>query len=85
MKNYISSLSIANYGGSHPSGSFQFSFDGGSASYTLDKEDVEKIFAVAYDLINRKKQAIANALLSVETPPLLGYDSSRTIDNETPF
>lgn len=85
MKNYISSLSIANYGGTNPTGSFNFSFDGGNTSYTLDKEDVEKILAVAYDLINRKKQAIANALLSVETPPLIGYDSSRTIDNEIPF
>ena len=65
-------------------GETQWSFEGGSTTYTLDTEDCERIFAIAIDLIEKKKKAIAQALLDTPSPALLGYDSDRTID-EVPF
>lgn len=84
-KSYISSISISNWGGGKPSGSFNFSFDGGNTTYNLDKEDCERIFAVAISIIEKKKTAIAQALLDTPSPTLLGYDESKTIDGEIPF
>jgi hypothetical protein len=81
-KAYVTSLSISNYGGRNPSGSFQFQFDGGSTHYTLDKEDAEKIFAVLHEIVERKREVIAQALMNIETPPLLGYDRNKTIEAE---
>ena len=83
-KSYISSISVTNWGGSSPAGSFTFNFEGGSTTYTLDTEDCERIFAIAIDLIEKKKKAIAQALLDTPSPALLGYDSELTID-EVPY
>ncbi len=80
-KSYVTSLNISNYGGRNPSGSFQFQFDGGSTYYNLDKEDAEKIFAVLHEIVERKREVIAKALMSIETSPLLGYDRNRTIES----
>lgn len=85
MSSYISNLSIQNWGGRSPSGSFSFQFEGGNTTYNLSKEDCEAIFAVAISIIERKKAAIAQALLDVPSPTLLGYDESKTVDGEIPF
>lgn len=85
MSSYISNLSIHNWGGKSPSGSFSFQFDGGNTTYNLSKEDCEAIFAVAISIIDRKKEEIAKALLAVPSPTLLGYDEKKTIDGEIPF
>lgn len=83
-KSYISNVNIYNYGGSNASGSFTFNFEGGSTTYNLDEEDCERIFAVAISIIERKKKAIAQALLDTPSPALLGYDSDKTIEGDIP-
>lgn len=85
LPSYISSLSISNWNGRSPAGNFVFTFEGGSMTHELDKEDCEKIFAVAHEIIHRKKGEIARRIEELETPALLGYDRERTIDgSETP-
>lgn len=81
----ITHVSITQYG-STPSGNASISFDGGTMSLELDKEICEKVFAIINNHMAAKKAEMANAIHNIAPMPLLGYDSSRTIDNdEMPF
>lgn len=81
----ITSLSI-NWYGNEPSGSFSFNFEGGYINHNLDKEDCEKIHAIAYACIERKKQTFADQVLNIEAPKVIGYDRTKTIENDSyPF
>lgn len=88
MANYIASLNISNYGSRNPHGSITVTTDYGSLNIQLDKEDAEKIFEIAYKIIEDKIPSMAKAVAETQLQPLLGYDSSKTIDTddeEIPF
>lgn len=80
-KGKIVSLSISSYYGP-PDGSFTFQHEHGTLSHKLDKEEVERIWAIAYEAIQRTKHKIADEVRNIETPALLGYDRTKTIEKE---
>jgi len=82
MPGKIVSLSITHYYGD-PDGSFTFQHDSGTISHKLDKEEIEKIWAVAHEAIERTKHQIADQIRQIETPALLGYDRTKTIEAGT--
>lgn len=80
------SLTLTQYS-REPSGSFSFFGDGISITIPITAESAERLSAVAYDIFNEHKAQMAEDLLATETPTLLGYDESKTIeaDDDTPF
>lgn len=79
-KGRIVSLSISNWYGNNSEGTFTFQHENGTLSHKLDKEEVERIWAIAYEAIERTKHKIADEVRQIETPALLGYDRTKTID-----
>lgn len=85
----ISSLSMTNYSyAPQPSGSIQFDDgEGNTATFKLTPEDAENLLEVAMQIADRHRKAMAKAIIEAEFQPLLGYDSSKTIeaDDDSPF
>jgi len=73
----ISTLSINNYYGGLPSGSFSYSFDGGSAYLNLNQEDIEKILSVAYSAIERSKKSMIEKLNSIQSPKEINHNKEK--------
>lgn len=82
MSAKISNLNMYFYG--NPSGSFGLNTGKEIIQYSLDEQDCERIFAVLIQIAGERRLALAEAVLNMELPTLIGYDQAKTVD-EVPF
>lgn len=81
----ITSISLSCYG-ENASGSFVlYCSDGTTMTIPLTPESAEKLMKVGLDEFVKKQQQMAQALSDIKPVALLGYDESKTIDDENPF
>lgn len=70
----LSSFTINNWYGK-PTGSGSISFDGGSMTFHLDEPGIADVMALIFQLVLKKKEAIADSIMNLETPMLLTSDA----------
>lgn len=66
----LESLTL-NFWGSIPTGQINISDSGTTVYHTLTTEEVNEFVALAHDIAQRKKEAVAQAILAMEKPPAL--------------
>lgn len=72
----LTSFTINNYYGSlPPSGTGSIQFDGGTMTFSLDEPGLQDVMALIFKLVLAKKEAIAEAVMNLETPMLLTSDA----------
>ena len=81
----VTNISLSNYTWQdRPDGSVTINFEGGVIALKLNPEDVERLMAAAYEIVERRRGQMVEAVQNVQLPPLLGYDSEKTIEAELP-
>lgn len=84
----ISTITLTNYG-NQPSGTISFyDLSGIALNMPLTREVAEKLMSVGYELFRENQQAMADQLANLTPAPLIGYDTSKTIEgdgDEIPF
>lgn len=77
----IQSIYFHNY--SKPSMSVSISTGAGdSASFTIKDDDMDKMQALIWTIIERKKYEMAESIIHLETPVALQAPESKTIEGE---
>lgn len=70
--NYLYSIDLNNYGGSHPSGTIGLNLGDASMSIKLEEADCVELMALGWRIFERRQPSIARSVADMRPPALTG-------------